>query len=108
MSALREYLDDTGRSPFGRWFAGLDSQAAIKITTALTRMATGNLSNTKGVGGGVTEFRIHTGPGYRIYFGREGKTVIILLGGGTKARQQSDIATAKANWQDFRNRNRRE
>ena len=82
--------------------------AAIKVTTALARMANGNLSNTKGVGGGVTEFRIHTGPGYRIYLGREAKTVIILLGGGTKARQQSDIAMAKANWQDYKNRNRRE
>ncbi len=71
-------------------------------------MVTGNLSNTKGVGGGLMEFRIHTGPGYRICFGREARTVIILLGGGTKARQQPDIATAKANWQDYKNRNRRE
>ena len=62
----------------------------------------------QGVGGGLMEFRIHTSPGYRICFGREAKTVIILLGGGTKARQQPDIATAKANWQDYKNRNRRE
>lgn len=50
MFELREYLDDTGRSPFGRWFAGLDSQAAIKVTTALAKMEPGNLSDTKGVG----------------------------------------------------------
>ena len=69
---IREFLDDQGRSPFGLWFEGLDPTAAVKVTTAITRMSLGNFSNAKGVGGGVLEYRIDYGPGYRIYFGRDG------------------------------------
>ena len=52
---IREFLDDQGRSPFGLWFEGLDPMAAVKITTAITRMSLGNFSNAKGVGEGVLE-----------------------------------------------------
>ncbi len=69
---------------------------------ALVRMSQGNLSNMKGVGGGVFEQRIDFGPGYRVYFGRDGETLIVLLGGGTKQRQQRDIAAAQALWADYR------
>jgi len=62
-----EYLDFAGRSPFRRWFDGLDPQAAAKVAIALTRVGKANLSNVKGVGGGVLEYRIDFGPGYRIY-----------------------------------------
>ena len=91
-----EYLDSVGRSPFRSWFDALEAQAAAKIATGLTRLQSGNLSNMKGVGGGVLEYRIDFGPGYRIYLGRDGETNIILLGGGTKQRQQRDIAAAQA------------
>ena len=64
----------------------------------------GNLSNAKGVGGGVFECRIDFGPGYRIYFGKDGDTLIVLLGGGTKARQQRDIENARHLWQEYRRR----
>ena len=73
------------------------------VTTAIARVETGNLSNARAVGGGVTEIRIDRGPGYRVYYGREGKTTIVLLGGGTKSRQQSDITTAQAYWRDYKN-----
>ncbi len=66
----------------------------------------GNLSNVKGVGGGVLEYRIDFGPGYRIYFGRDGDALIILLGGGTKVRQQRDIETAVALWREYGQRKR--
>jgi putative addiction module killer protein len=99
-----EYLDATGLSPFARWFDGLDPQAAAKVTTALTRIGLGNLSNVKGVGAGVLEYRIDFGPGYRLYFGRIGGELIILLAGGTKGRQDHDIATAKARWADYKKR----
>jgi putative addiction module killer protein len=66
MQAL-EYLDSSGRSPFRRWFDGLDPQAAAKITIALARLELGHLSNEKGVGRGVLEMRIDFGPGYRFY-----------------------------------------
>lgn len=102
MFQLQEFKDRNGRSPFGRWFDSLGPQAAAKVTTALTRMEAGNFSNAKSVGAGVSEIRIHTGPGYRVYYGREGKSLVILLGGGTKSHQRSDIATAKANWQDYK------
>lgn len=92
---IREFLDDQGRSPFGLWFEGLDPMAAVKITTAITRMSLGNFSNAKGVGEGVLEYRIDYGPGYRIYFGRDGDRLVILVAGGTKKRQQADIKTVR-------------
>ena len=65
-------------------------------------MEQGNLSNVKGVGEGVLECRIDFGPGYRIYFGRDGETIIVLLTGGTKKRQQRDIDAAHAYWRDYK------
>jgi len=73
----------------------LNVQAAAKVATALERIADGNWSNVKALGAGLLEFKIDFGPGYRIYFGREGNRLVILLGGGTKKRQQSDIRQAK-------------
>lgn len=68
------------------------------------RMEQGNLSAVKGVGSGVFEYRIDSGPGYRVYFGKDGADIIILLGGGTKRRQNADIAAALAYWQDYKRR----
>ncbi len=108
MIEVREYLDAEGNSPYGRWFDGLNAQAAAKVAIAVTRIARGNLSNTKGVGAGVTECRIDFGPGYRVYFGKDGDRLVILLGGGTKKRQQGDIRKAQALWRDYKGRKRRE
>lgn len=102
-----EYLDAAGESPFRAWFDGLDAAAAAKVTVVLARIGMGNLSNTKAVGAGVWEFRINVGPGYRIYFGRDGHDVVILLAGGTKSRQQRDIRTAQARWGDYKKRRTR-
>lgn len=99
-----EYLDEAERSPFAGWFGSLDFQAAAKIAVALTRIEAGNLSNVKPVGGGVAEFRIQWGAGYRIYFGQDGNELIILLAGGTKRRQQQDIAQARQRWADYKQR----
>ena len=104
MIEVREYIDAEGRSPYARWFNRLNIQAAAKVATVLVRMAHGNLSNTKGVGGGVFECRINFGPGYRVYFGKDGETLIILLGGGTKNRQQNDIEAARDLWREYRRR----
>ena len=104
MIQVREYLDANDRSPFGRWFNGLDVQAALKVTTALTRFENGNTSQLKGVGGGAFEARVQSGPGYRIYMGKDGDRLIILLGGGTKRRQCKAITNAKAAWQDYKGR----
>lgn len=101
---LLEYLDAAEKSPFRDWFDNLDVQAAAKVVVALTRIELGNLSNVKGVGSGVHEYRIDYGPGYRIYFGRVGDNLVILLGGGTKRRQQKDVASAHARWADYKKR----
>lgn len=101
---VREYLTPKGDSPFGAWFDDLDPQAAAKVSVALVRIGQGNLSNVKGVGSDVFEFRLNYGPGYRVYFGKDGETIVILLGGGTKQRQQRDIEDAQARWQDYKDR----
>ncbi|MCY4471118.1 MAG: type II toxin-antitoxin system RelE/ParE family toxin [Thiotrichales bacterium] len=108
MMEIREYVDVDGRTPFARWFDRLDARAAAKVATALVRMEQGNLSNVKGAGSGVFECRIDFGPGYRVYFGKDGDTLIVLLGGGTKRRQQRDIETARTLWREYKRRNRRE
>ncbi len=97
-----------GESPFDDWFSGLDSQAAVKVSAAQTRLGLGNWSNVKGVGDGVHERTIDFGPGYRIYFGKDGDAVVILLAGGTKERQDIDIADAKERWLDYKRRKKLE
>lgn len=97
-----EYVDASGRSPYGRWFDRLNAVAAAKVATAIYRLGTGNFSNVKGVGHGVFEIRIDFGPGYRVYFGKDGDAVVILLGGSTKRDQQQSIAAATKAWSAYR------
>ncbi len=104
MIDVREYLDTKGNSPYAAWFDSLNAEAAAKVATALARISLGNFSNVEGVGSGVFEYKLDYGPGYRIYFGKDGETFVILLGGGTKRRQHRDINAALANWQDYKRR----
>src|SRR5487761_519475 len=104
MIEVREYLDRAGRSPYAAWSDRLNREAAAKVAAALARVQQGNFSNAKCVGAGVYEYRIDFGPGYRIYFGKDGDRLVILVGGGTKKRQQEDINTALARWQDYKQR----
>ena len=106
MLDVREYLDESGSSPFADWFAALDGIAAAKVTVVLARIEQGNLSNVKGVGQGVLEYRLDFGPGYRVYFGRDGDVLVILLAGGTKKQQQRDIVAAQARWAEYKRRKR--
>lgn len=99
-----EYEQEDGVRPFKQWFDSLDSYHALKVRTAVTRMGKGNFSNIKSVGNGVSERRVDFGPGYRIYFAKDGNRLIILLGGGTKKRQQSDINKAKECWKHYKKR----
>lgn len=108
MLSVLEYLDRGGSSPFAHWFQSLDAAAAAKVTTAIRRLELGNFSNVKGVGSGVFEYRIDFGPGYRVYFGKGGEAVVILLAGGTKKRQDRDIATACERWADYKKRKAQE
>jgi putative addiction module killer protein len=102
MLEIRYYVAAGDKSPFAEWFAEVDAVASAKIVRALARMEQGNLSNVKSVGSGVLEYRIDFGPGYRIYFGRDGDKIIVLLTGGSKKQQQRDIDAALAYWQDYK------
>ena len=108
MISVREYVDERGRSPYAAWFDSLDQRAAIKVTTAIERLALGHTSAIKSVGEGVSEYKVDFGPGYRIYFGKDGQTLVILLGGGTKKRQQNDISAAKDAWKTYKGRKKQE
>jgi putative addiction module killer protein len=98
---IRYYAPRGDDAPFLRWFAGLDPRSAARVKTALGRLQAGNTSNVKSVGSGVHEIRIDQGPGYRIYFGWNGRRLIIVLAGGTKRRQQDDIETARQRWRSY-------
>jgi putative addiction module killer protein len=103
MSALfeiREYTEGA-RSPFAQWFNDLDPVTAARVDRYIRRLESGNFGAAKVLGEGVSELRLDFGPGYRVYFGRDGKTLIILLGGGSKRRQDADITAAIARWKRY-------
>ena len=99
------YQDRRGRQPFVDWANALrDQRAQAAIDQRVRRLTLGNLGDYRGVGKGVFELRIDVGPGYRVYFGREGTVVIVLLCGGDKRTQQRDIERAQAYWADYQER----
>jgi putative addiction module killer protein len=102
---VRQYVDAWGRNVFDRWFEKLDEVTQARVTVALDRVEQGNFSAAKGVGG-IFELRLAFGPGYRVYFGRDGEMLVILLAGGTKKRQQADIEKAQALWREYKQRKR--
>lgn len=99
------YLTSEGLCPYKEWFDDLDHQAAAKIATAIYRIELGNISNIKWFAG-IGEYVIDWGPGYRIYLAKDGDTLIILFGGGTKKTQQKDIDKAKLLHQEYKKRKR--
>ncbi len=107
MIELVVYVTEEGKAPFDDWFDKLDTAAALKVRTALARIETGNFGDVKPIGQGVSERRITFGPGYRVYFGKDGDKIVILLCGGTKKRQSKDIEQAKAFWDDYKNRKKK-
>jgi putative addiction module killer protein len=86
----------------------LNAEAARKVTTVLYRVRLGNFSNAKSVGAGVYECKINFGRGYRVYFGKESEQIVILLSGGTKQREQSDIRLALERWEDYKQRKKKQ
>jgi putative addiction module killer protein len=98
-----EYVRADGSNPYRAWFDGLHTQAAAKVATATLRLELGNTSRVKWLGA-VGEYRIDWGPGYRIYLAKDGEALVILLGGGTKQRQQADIEKAVALWSEYKSR----
>lgn len=108
MIEIRQYVDRQGRNPFQEWFEELDGVTRARVAVALERLERGNFSTVKGVGSGTFEMRLDFGPGYRIYFGKDGERIVILLGGGTKKRQQRDIERALALWHEYKAEKREE
>ena len=102
MSEIRYYQAADGYEPFAEWYENLEATARAKITRAILRLEQGNFSNVKSVGEGVFECRIDFGPGYRVYFGQDRQTLVILLTGGTKKRQQRDVDAAHHYWRDYK------
>jgi putative addiction module killer protein len=108
MFEVREYVDPKGHVPYRDWLIRLDSSAKARITTAVLRLELGNFAAAKSVGAGVFELRLDFGPGYRVYFGKDGERLVILLAGGTKKRQQEDIEVAQKLWIEYKRRKREE
>ena len=97
---IQEYVE-AGRSPFAEWFDGLDAVTAARVDKYIRRLEAANFGAAKPLREGVFELRLDFGPGYRVYYGREGRTIIILLGGGSKRRQDADIAAAVERWNRY-------
>jgi putative addiction module killer protein len=104
---LRRYVAPDGNDVLGEWLSKLkDTRAQAKIMTRLDRVAVGNFADCKALRGGLCELRIDWGPGYRVYYAMLGKNCVLLLAGGDKRKQSSDIEKALAYLQDYKERTR--
>lgn len=99
MLGIREYIHNN-KAPFSEWLNKLDRSVKARVMTRIDRIRRGNFGDTKSVGEGVFELRIAFGPGYRVYYARQGQEIVILLCGGDKGSQPRDIARAKELWRD--------
>ncbi len=105
MIELLRYQRDDGREPFTEWLDTLrDKVAQARIRIRSRQVQAGNFGDCEPVGEGVTELRIHVGAGYRAYFGRHGKSIVILLCGGDKRSQSIDIKQARVLWMEWKGR----
>ena len=105
MIEVFRYQADDAKEPFTDWLQSLrNKQAKARILVRLKRLEAGNFGDCNPVGDGVQELREHHGAGYRVYFGRHGQMVVVLLCGGSKQTQSADIKAAKAYWGDWKRR----
>jgi putative addiction module killer protein len=98
---VKEYATTKGQSPYREWLRRLDTRTRARIEARVFRIEQGNLGDTKIVGHGVWEVRIDFGPGYRVYFGLDGREIVILLLGGDKGSQKRDIKKAQEYWAEY-------
>lgn len=105
MIELLRYQREDGREPFTEWLEAVrDKVAQARIRVRLRQVQAGNFGDSEPVGEGVIELRIHVGPGYRVYCGRHGKAIVLLLCGGDKGSQTTDIKRAKQLWSEWKRR----
>ena len=102
---IRDVARD-GRDHFGVWLQAQTAQNRARVQARIDRIKVGNFGDHKGLGKGVSELRIDFGPGYRVYYGRDGDSLVILLAGGTKKRQARDIEKAQALWNEYKQERR--
>ena len=97
------YTTSNGKAPLEEWLRELkDKKTKACLLNRIDRLRLGNFGDCKSVGSGVFELRMHHGPGYRIYFGLDGKTLVILLCGGDKKSQKQDISNAIESWKEYK------
>lgn len=101
MITVREYVTPAGRNPFRQWLDSLSTEVRARVQIRVLRFELGNLGDAKALGGGIWEARLMFGAGYRIYFGRDGAAIILLLTGGDKASQRRDVQRATEFWSDY-------
>lgn len=102
---IRHYLTPAGHDLFQDWLDGLrDVKARVAIQRRVDRIAAGNFGDHKFCRDGISELRVDVGPGYRVYYGRVGQTVVVLMCGGDKRTQAADIGRAVKCWEDYRRR----
>jgi putative addiction module killer protein len=103
---IETYETKDGRCPFDEWYEALkDKKAKARIRARINRLRFGNFGDCRSVGQGVSELRIHFGPGYRVYFGQAGATLVVLLCGGDKSSQKQDIRKAQQYWKEYQEEN---
>ena len=106
MIRVVHYITEDGTDHFDRWLRMQNAQVRARVQTRIDRIELGNFGDHHGVGSGVFELRLNFGPGYRIFYGRDGDELVILLGGGSKRRQSQDIEMAQAHWRAYRREKR--
>jgi putative addiction module killer protein len=105
MIEILRYLTPAGEDVIGHWLSGLrDARTRAKIETRFARLAAGNFGDCKALKGGLSELRIDWGPGYRVYYAMVGRSAVLLLAGGDKGTQGSDIKRATRYLSDFKKR----
>jgi putative addiction module killer protein len=105
INIIHEYTDEQGKSPYAEWLLLLrDKRARARVMMQVDRMELGLFGDSVPIGEGLSELRIHYGPGYRVYYGKAEQHFYLLLCGGNKSTQSRDIKRAKAHWRDYRRR----
>ncbi len=105
INSINEYVDERGNSPYSQWLHGLkDPRTKARISMQVDRMALNLFGDARSIGDSLSELRIHFGPGYRVYFGKEERQIILLLCGGNKSSQVRDITLAKKYWDNHKRR----
>ena len=97
------YQDKHGREPFSQWLGSIkDNRTRARIDNRLERLRVGNFGDSRSLGSGLYELRLHFGPGYRIYYGKQGNRIVVLLVGGDKSSQARDIGRAQRYFEDYK------